>query len=72
LKTAIPNAAEETGVPETLSSEEDSTNIPQEGLIQENPTTAQQDLMTSQAILHSFLNTLTYASPGNNNIMSTN
>jgi hypothetical protein len=72
LKTVIPNAAEETGVPETLLSEEDSTNIPQEGLIQENPTTAQQDLMTSQAILHSFLNTLTYASPGNNNIMSTN
>jgi hypothetical protein len=46
LKTVIPNAAEETVVPEALSSEEDLTNVPQEGLIQENLTTAQQDLIT--------------------------
>ena len=49
-----------------------SSNVPQDDLIQENPTTAQQDLMTSQATLHSFLNTLTNVNPGNYNIMSTN
>jgi hypothetical protein len=68
LKTAIPNAAEEADVTE----DEDLTLVPQENLIQENPTTAQQDLLTSQATLHSFLNTLTNANPGNYNIKSTN
>jgi len=71
LTAIIPNDSEEALVSETILSEEDS-NVPQEDLIQENPTTAQQDLMTSQATLHSFLNTLTNVNPGNYNIMSTN
>ena len=68
LKTIIPNASEEADVAE----EEDLILVPQEDLIRENATTAQQDLMTSQATLHSFLNTLTNANPGNYNIMLTN
>jgi len=65
LTAIIPNVSAES-VDETISSREDLRNVAQDNL-----TTAQQDLMTSQATLHSFLNTLSYADPGNYNIMST-